>query len=208
MLRQRVAASLVPGEPAAVLLQGFNLSMACVAQPGTPCNGNGAWIYHLNLTLASCPAAGPASGPAECELTFELFRAWAPLGGGGKPYNPVMAYELRVFAGVLSGADVQVERPAVVRPAAQPLGRAPAAGQVQGPSPLGPAAHATVLSGLAGFAWTLEANPAFPQRGRYLEEYAFGITAPAHQPNRTSSFAWTAGLRSPADTTFPCSVAT
>lgn len=69
-----------------VVLAGFDVQMKCV---GSGCNSNGAWVYHLNVSLGDCTPSAAASPAAslDCSLDFVLERGWTPSHGGGKAYN-------------------------------------------------------------------------------------------------------------------------
>jgi hypothetical protein len=181
----------------AVVLAGFNISMACNSACG-PCNSNGDWVYSLNMSIADCSSPGGAA-PATCAVEFGLGRGWTPTHGGGKPYNPCMSYAIEVFYTALAYdpahtreiSDLVVSNTTLFAPIETKTSFLPNLGGL-----------AAVITGMTGFAWTLLETGGNADRGRYLERYAFSVS----QPFRTGggfAYAYTMGLADPAVTTVP-----
>jgi hypothetical protein len=196
----RVVVAVGADSDAAVVLNGFNVSMQCDAACGD-CNSNGAWVYSFNMSISNCSNGGNS---VQCDIEFGLGRGWTPTHGGGKTFNLCMTYNITIyFAAIVYRRSAS---PALLSDSIEQLawlsdGVATALRSLQAPQPEHP-----LFTGITAFGWDLYETGAFADRGRYLESYHFSLTQPLMSAGGNFTYNVSLGLSAPSLTTVPSRV--
>lgn len=182
------------------ILSGFRLNMTCIANETlgcSICNSNGAWFTVFSVLLQHCNGSS-------CKLNVTLERGWTPSHGGGKPLSSCLHYDLSIEIHFVAATNISYKTLEYTASLFHPIKNQTAF--LDWPITVAP--H--VLVGVQGFQFNLSSSPAYPQRGRYIERFAWGVTQPRKQTNHkgTPILAYDANIfiQSPQATTYPCNV--
>jgi hypothetical protein len=186
-------------DAAAVVLNGFNVSMKCDSACGV-CNSDGAWVYSFNVSISNCSNGGGSLG---CDISFGLGRGWTPTHGGGKSFNSCMTYHITIYW--LAALFKPSAFTALLPDRVEKLGWLSDGVSTALRSFKTPSGAAPLFTGMTAFGWDLLETDGHADRGRYLESYHFSLT----QPNMLGSeftYNVSLGLSDPSLTTVPSRV--
>ena len=191
------AGELGRGFDAAVVLNGFNVSMQCNSSCGI-CNSNGAWVYSFNMSISNCTNDGNS---IECEISFGLGRGWTPTHGGGKSFNLCMIFDVTIYF-----TAIEYERStatALISSSFEKQGLLSEGVATTPHSFEAPSGAKPVFNGISAFGWELLETEGIADRGRYLESYHFSVTQPEMSWESNFTFNVSMGLSDPSLTTVP-----
>jgi hypothetical protein len=185
---------------AAVVLNGFNVSMHCDAACGA-CNSDAAWVYSFNMSVSNCSNDGRN---VECDISFGLGRGWTPTRGGGKSFNACMIYDITIY--YLAIAHESSPSTTLLSDSIEKLGWLSEAASATTRSLLAPAGSQPLFTGITAFGWDLLETDGHADRGRYFEAYHFSLTQPRMSSESNFTYNITLGLSDPSITTVPSRV--
>ncbi len=162
------------------MLRGLSLKTRCddTKQPaGEPCNSNGIWPWHFDVSVGNCQVVPP--NELECIVAVHIERAWTPREGGipgieVKPLNAVIDFDATVHVSAIAASANTLTVGEVVTVSNSVRGRS-GADREQNVRVESPNGVLGVAFGIRRFGFTLSReNEPLAEAGRYIGGLSFG----------------------------------